>query len=66
MAPTKLAAVKVKRGDWILMRNDCFMKVVLAGFPMDGMWDSGKGQDPRLEHLERKVEVPSTEMGNAE
>lgn len=66
MAPSKLGAVKLKRGDWIRMRNDCFMKVVLAGLPMDRMWGSGKGQDPRLEHLERKMEVPSTEMGNAE
>lgn len=30
----------MKRGNWTLMRNDCFMKVVLAGLPMDGVWDS--------------------------
>lgn len=55
VALPKLGAVEVQRGGWIMMRNDCFMKVVLAGLHTVGMWGLGGWEDPMFgfEHLER-------------
>lgn len=37
VALPKLEIVEMKRGDCILMRNDCFTKAVVAGLQMDGV-----------------------------
>ena len=48
VALPKLGAVEATSGGWIMIRNDCFMIVILAGLQINGMWGLGEWANTRF------------------
>ena len=48
MVLPKLGAVEATSGGWIMIRNDCFMIVILAGLQINGMRGLGEQANTRF------------------